>query len=91
MKSKAKTKKILKYTVIFEKAKEGGYVAYVPVLAGCVTQGETFEETKENAKDAIEAYIAVLQEYNDPVPVEHDERISITVNVAVKGKGLTLA
>ena len=57
-----KTKKILTYSVTFEKAKEGGYIAYVPILPGCMTQGETFEETKENVKDAISAYIEVLKE-----------------------------
>ncbi len=50
-----KTKKILKYTVIFEEAREGGYVVRIPVL-GCVTEGETFEEAKKMAKDAIKCY-----------------------------------
>ena len=54
------TKKVLKYTVIFETAKEGGYVAYVPILPGCVTQGETYEEAKKNVKDAIKALLAAL-------------------------------
>jgi predicted RNase H-like HicB family nuclease len=45
-------------------------------LPGCMTQGETFEETKENIKDAIEAYIEVLKEDKDPIPVEGTEHIS---------------
>lgn len=62
--------KIFTYTVVFEKAHEGGYIAHVPVLPGCSTQGETFEEAKENAKDAIAGYIEVLQEDGDEIPVE---------------------
>ena len=84
-------KKILTYSVTFEKAKEGGYIAYVPILPGCMTQGETFEETKENIKDAIEAYIEVLKEDKEPIPVENPEHISITVTIPVNTKGLTLA
>lgn len=55
-------KKILSYTVIFKKAKEGGYIAQVPLLPGCMTQGETFQTTKKNIIDAIKGYIAVLKE-----------------------------
>ncbi len=72
------TNKVLKYTVIFETAKEGGYVAYVPLLPGCVTQGETYEEAKINVKDAIKSYIKVLKEDHDQIPVENEERISIS-------------
>lgn len=75
------TKKVLKYTVIFETAKEGGYVAYVPLLPGCVTQGETYEEAKINVKDAIKGYIRVLKEDGDPIPVENEKRISISTVV----------
>lgn len=86
-----KTTKILKYSVIFEKAKEGGYIAYVPILPGCMTQGETFEETTKNIRDAIKAYIEVLKEDRENIPVESAEHISITIAVPVNTKGLTFA
>ncbi|PJC32422.1 type II toxin-antitoxin system HicB family antitoxin, partial [Candidatus Roizmanbacteria bacterium CG_4_9_14_0_2_um_filter_39_13] len=37
--------KMLSYTVMYQKAQEGGFTAFVPALSGCHTQGETFEET----------------------------------------------
>lgn len=73
--------KIVTYTVFFERALEGGYVASVPVLPGCMTQGETFEETKDNIKDAITGYLEVLAEDGDEIPTEHQERIEATVSV----------
>lgn len=73
----AVAEKILTYTVVFEKAREGGYIAYVPLLPGCMTQGETFEETKENVKDAIKGYIEVLKDDHESVPIENEECISI--------------
>ena len=73
------TNKILTYTAIFEKAVEGGYVAYVPVLPGCVTQGESFEEAKDNIKDAISGYVGVLKEDGDEVPAEHKGHIVVAV------------
>lgn len=49
-----KTAKVLEYNVIFTAEKEGGYSVFVPDLSGCVSQGETFEETKRNIQEAIE-------------------------------------
>jgi len=60
----------MKYTVIIEKGRESGYVALVPSLKGCVSQGETREEALVNVKEAIEAYIEALVEDGLPVPTE---------------------
>lgn len=73
--------KIRMYTVIFEQAEEGGFIASVPILPGCVSQGETFEEARINIKDAIEGYVAVLKEDGDEIPTESPERIAATVAV----------
>ena len=45
-----------------------GYVADVPSLAGCMTQGKTVEEALANVKDAIETYLGGLQEGDLPEP-----------------------
>ena len=50
------------YTAIFESALEGGFVVSVPALPGCISQGETFEEAKNNIQDAMTGYLAVLKE-----------------------------
>ena len=43
----------LKFTAIYEKAEEGGYIGYVAELPGANTQGETMEEVRENLKEAV--------------------------------------
>lgn len=80
---KKKTKKILKYTAMFEPSEEGGYVVTVPILPGLVTQGDTFEEATKMVKDAIKAYIAVLKEDNEPIPIEADDHIEVKITVPV--------
>ncbi len=60
----------MKYTVIIEKGRESGYVAYVPALKGCVSQGRTRPQTLKNIKEAMEVYIEALLEDGLPVPVE---------------------
>lgn len=54
--------KILEYNAIFSAEDEGGYSVYVPDLPGCISQGETFEETKENIKEAIKLYLEEVDE-----------------------------
>jgi hypothetical protein len=46
-----------RYTVILERERDGGYVATVPVLPGCVSQGDTREQALENIREAIELYV----------------------------------
>ena len=74
--------KIMKFTVVFEKVEEGGYIVRVPSLPGCFTQGETFEEAEQMAKDAIKAYCVSLKKHKEPIPKEGSdiiESISILV------------
>jgi len=57
----------LTYTVQIEPAEEGGFVASVPALPGCFTQGETVEQTIAMAREAIEGYLAVLTSHGQPI------------------------
>ncbi len=52
----------MKFTVIIEKDESGFYVAEVPALPGCLSQGKTFEEAKKNIKEAIEGWLEVMNE-----------------------------
>jgi antitoxin HicB len=49
---------------------EGGYTVTVPVLPGCITQGDTLEEALENARDAVTLHLRGFAEDGEPVP--HD-------------------
>ena len=47
-------KKIRNFTVIIEQDEDGIYVAKVPDIAGCYTQGKTVQEVMERIKEAIQ-------------------------------------
>ena len=51
----------MKYRVKLEKS-DGGYAVWCPGLPGCWSQGVTEEEALENIKDAIETYIATVDD-----------------------------
>jgi antitoxin HicB len=56
------------YTVLFEPAEEGGFVVTCPALPGLVTEGDTLEEAREMARDAIRAYLESLHKDYLPIP-----------------------
>ncbi|MDD5363172.1 MAG: type II toxin-antitoxin system HicB family antitoxin [Ignavibacteria bacterium] len=58
----------MKYRILIEQDEDNMFVAEVPSLPGCVSQGETRAEAIENAKDAIKGYIESLEKHNEPIP-----------------------
>lgn len=61
----------LEYTVIVEPLHTedgGGFVAAVPDLPGCMSDGETLEEALLNVQDAISAWILAANDLNHKVP-----------------------
>ena len=64
------SQKTYSYSVFYEAAPEGGYVAFVPALFGCQSQGETLEGAEVNIKEAIELYIESLAVHGEPIPEE---------------------
>jgi len=70
----------MKYRVIIEQDEEGIFVAEVPSLPGCISQGKTRVEALKNIQEAIEVYTESLKAHNEPIPPSIDEEI---IEVAV--------
>jgi predicted RNase H-like HicB family nuclease len=69
----------MKYTVILQREGDGGYVATVPALPGCVSQGDSREEVLKNIEEAIELYLEDMHAAGEPIPVEEDrEYVEVT-------------
>lgn len=60
----------MRYTVVLEQESDGGYVASVPALPGCVSQGDSRAEVLANIREAIELYVEDCRDSGDPVPTE---------------------
>ncbi|MCC5848820.1 MAG: type II toxin-antitoxin system HicB family antitoxin [Verrucomicrobia bacterium] len=56
----------MKIKIIVHKAEEGGFWAEVPALPGCVSQGETMDEIRDNIREAIELWL----ETGDEQPID---------------------
>lgn len=58
----------MRFTVVLEQEEDGGFVASVPALPGCVSQGDTRAEAMTNVREAIEAYVEDCRESGEPIP-----------------------
>ena len=72
--------KVLNFTVVMTPDETGGYVVTCPALPGLVTEGDTLEEARSMAADAIRGYLESLLMDGEPIPTDK----SITEEVSVE-------
>ena len=65
--------------VIIYPGEDGFWVAECPSLPGCISQGQTRTEAITNIREAIEAYVAVLEEDGLDVPEERFDVLVVAV------------
>ena len=65
--------------IILYPGEDGYWVAECPSLPGCVSQGSTREEAIQNIREAIQGYIATLEEDGLKVPEERFQAILVAV------------
>ena len=70
----------MKYRVFIEQDEDGVFVAEVPALPGCISQGNTRKEALRNIQEAITVYLESLKAHNEPIPPSINEEV---VEVAV--------
>ena len=72
-----------RYTAVFTPAEEGGFVVTVPALPGCVTEGDTLDEARTMAHEAIELYLESLVADGEEVPVEEGGTVTETIDIKI--------
>ncbi len=70
----SKVHKVYNYKVIFEPIEEG-YDVLIPAIPEICTFGETLEEAKEMAEDAIRCYLESSLKRNEPIPEDREPSI----------------
>jgi len=67
------------YTTIFEPLPEGGFSVIVPAIPEICTYGDSLEEAREMARDAIRCYLESAIKTGEPIP---DDSAQVTERVA---------
>ncbi len=70
----------MKYTVVLEKDEDGIYVATVPALPGCISEGHTVEDALTNIKEAIQGFIDDMKSDGELVPGDVEIIGNVEVN-----------
>ncbi|MCL4538025.1 MAG: type II toxin-antitoxin system HicB family antitoxin [Bacteroidetes bacterium] len=65
--------------VIIYPGEDGYWIAECPSLPGCISQGKTKEEAISNIREAIDGYIAALEEDHLAVPPERFEAVLVAI------------
>lgn len=52
----------MKLKILIHPAEEGGFWAEIPALPGCISEGNTFDETLTNIREAAEGWLEVAAE-----------------------------
>jgi predicted RNase H-like HicB family nuclease len=73
------------YTFVFNPEPEGGYTVTCPALPGLVTHGQTIEEARAMARDAMEGLIEVMREKGETIP-ESDAPEAVPFDVRIPNK-----
>ena len=62
----------MKLKVIIEQGEDAGFVAHVPALKGCWSQGVSRQEALDNVREAVEAWLETEQDKPDKIPGRAD-------------------
>lgn len=74
----------LPYQIVIKPSSEGGYVAYIPDLPGCITQGETLAEIAEMIEDAKAGWLDLALQDGKEIPEpDPEEEYSGKFNVRI--------
>ncbi len=65
----------MKYRVVINPDEDGVFVAEVPALPGCISQGVTRSEAVINIKEAVAGYLESLSAHGEPIPPAITEEI----------------
>lgn len=65
----------MRYRVLIEQDEDGVFVAEVPSLPGCISQGSTRQEALSGIREAITLYLESLAAHGDPIPPPVSEEI----------------
>ncbi len=73
---------VYSYIVIFERMPAGGYNVVVPAIPEICTFGETREEARKMAEDAIRCYLESAMKTGEVIPSDIEpltERLAVTL------------
>lgn len=73
--------KLYNYKIVIEECEEGGFYAECPAFPGCHVEGETYEETIKEMKEAVKNFVEDYKARNEELP--SDNFLITSIQIAV--------
>ena len=73
--------KLYNYKVVVEECEEGGFYAECPAFPGCHVEGETYEDTMKEMKEAVRTFIDDYILRNEEIPSDHFSVTSVQIAI----------
>lgn len=69
------------YKVFIKKGEDGKFMASVPSLPGCHTQGKTIDDARKNIEEAVRGYLKVAKKFGDKISSDDTQTLETTLYV----------
>lgn len=67
------------FKVFIKKGEDGKFIASVPSLPGCHTQGKTIDEARKNIEEAVRGYLKVSKKFGDKINTDDTQTLETTL------------
>ena len=67
------------FKIFIKKGEDGKYIASVPSLPGCRSQGRTIDEAKKNVEEAVRGYLKVAKKFGDKITSDDTQTLETTL------------
>ncbi len=69
------------FKIFIKKGENGKYIASVPSLPGCHSQGETIDQARKNIEEAVKGYLKVAKKFGDKTGSDDTQTLETTLYV----------
>ncbi len=67
------------FKIFIKKGEDGKYIASVPSLPGCHSQGKTIDEARANIEEAASGYLKVAKKFGDKISIDDTQTLETTL------------
>jgi len=67
------------FKTFIRKGDDGQYIASVPSLPGCHSEGKTIDEARKNIEEAAKGYLKVAKKFGDKITFDDTQTLETTL------------
>lgn len=72
---------MITFKVFIKKGEDGQYIASVPSLPGCHSQGNSIDEARKNIEEAAKGYLKVAKKFGDKIGRDDTQTLETTLAI----------